>query len=282
MASFLINKINIPVIILVLLLSLNSSFLYSQNNTVEYNLEDFSETVLENNIQIKISQEKMKFTELSEKEAISVFLPQINAQTSAKHNFNEQLMYIEFPDYENIDPVTGEIPVALQEFNVGFNNNFQAHLLVEQNIFNLKSIYDLKTAQQSSKIGKLQNENNTKEILAQARKSFLQTVLMQQVYEINKLSEQNAKSNYLDAKNKYENKLISELEMLQAKISWEEEIQKTLQSERNTLILLSNLKFLAGLNSDDLLILATHVRLNSFGYQGNTFPSGYATLESVE
>ncbi len=255
MASFLIHKKNITTIILIFLLSLNSSFLYSQNNIVEYNIEDFSEAVLENNIQIKISQEKMKLTKLSEKEAISVFLPQINAQATTKHNFNEQLMYIEFPDYENIDPITGEIPVVLQEFNVGFNNDFQAHLLVEQNIFNLKSIYDLKAAQQSSQIGELQNENNTKEILVSARKSFLQTVLMQQVYEINKLSEQNAKSKYIDAKNKYDNKLISEFEMLQTKISWEEEIPKTLQSERNTLILLSNLKFLAGLNSDDSLVL---------------------------
>ena len=136
-------------------------------------------------------------------------------------------MYIEFPDFSSIDPVTGEIPVKLQKFSVGFDNNYQANFILEQNIFSLKSIIDLQTAQVYSKIGELQYQNRMNEIISQARKMFIQTVLLEKVYELNQSTEEDALVNYTSAKSKYENKLASEIDVLQAKIAWENEIPKT-------------------------------------------------------
>jgi len=253
--NILLNKIPIIKTVVLIGIILNAGFSFSQKKVYVYNLETFENAVHENNLQLKISENNSKIVTLSIKEAISALLPQVNGQVNAKRYFNDQYTYFEAPDYENIDPITGEIPMSMQQYKMGFDNEFQSHLLLQQNLFSLKSIYDLKSAQQYSDIGKLQNEDKVIAIIAEAKKAFLQTILMQKVHDVNKISEKFAEVNYLDAKNKYENKLIAELELLQAKIRWEEEVPKLLKAKRNYLILLGNLKVIAGINPTDSIIL---------------------------
>lgn len=207
-------------------------------------------------MQLRISENNSHAADLSIKEAIAALLPQINGQAEGKRNFSDQHTYFEAPDYENIDPITGDIPKIMQKFKMGFDNEFQAHLLLEQNLFSLKSIYDLKSARQYSTIGKLQNKDKVIKIIAEAKKAFLQTALMQTVYKVNGISEKYARENYSAAKSKFENNLISELDLLQAKIRWEEELPNLLKARRNYLILLGNLKAIAGINPTDSIVIS--------------------------
>ncbi|WP_245585032.1 TolC family protein [Psychroserpens burtonensis] len=220
-----------------------------------YNLETFVNTVRENNLQLKISKNESRVADLAIKEAMSALLPQINGQTEVKRNLNDQFIFFEAPDFGNIDPVTGEVPQVIQRFKTNFDNEFQANILLEQNLFSLKSIYDLKSARQFSNIGRLQNQDKIIKIIAEAKKAFLQTILIKNVYRVSQESELLAKENYLAAKNKFENQLISELDLLQAKIRWEEELPKLLQAKRNYLILLGNLKIIAGINPTDSFVI---------------------------
>jgi outer membrane protein TolC len=239
----------------IIVISFISPFSFSQSNISVYDLETFVNTVRENNLQLKISENKSRLADVSIKEAMSALLPQINGQTEAKHNFKDQYTFFEAPDYENMDPVTGEIPQIMQKFKMSFDNQFQAHLLLEQNLFSLKSIYDLKSARQFSTIGKLENEEQVIQIIAEAKKAFLQTVLIKNVFEVSQITEVFAKENFLKATYKFENKLISELDLLQAKIRWEEEWPKLLRARRNYLILLGNLKVIAGINPTDSIVI---------------------------
>ena len=241
--------------LLIITISFISQFSFSQSNVTIYDLETFVNTVRENNLQLKISKNKSSVADLSIKEAISALLPQINGQTQVKRNLNDQYTFFEAPDFGNIDPVTGDVPQVIQRFKTNFDNEFQANILLEQNLFSLKSIYDLKSARQFSNIGKLQNEDQIIKIIAEAKKAFLQTVLIKNVYEVSQVSELLAKENYLAAKNKFENQLISELDLLQAKIRWEEELPKLLKAKRNYLILLGNLKVIAGINPTDSIVI---------------------------
>jgi outer membrane protein TolC len=237
--------------LLIFAISFISQFSFSQSNVTMYNLETFVNTVRENNLQLKISKNKSRSADLSIKEAMSALLPQINGQTEVKRNLNDQYTFFETPDFDNIDPVTGEVPQTMQRFKINFDNEFQANILLEQNLFSLKSIYDLKSARQFSTIGKLQNQDQIIKIIAEAKKAFLQTVLIKNVYQVSQVSELYAEENYATSKNKFENKLISELDLLQAKIRWEEEVPRLLKAKRNYLILLGNLKLIAGINSAD-------------------------------
>lgn len=241
--------------LLIITVSFISQFSFSQSNVTIYDLETFVNTVRENNLQLKISKNKSSVADLSIKEAMSALLPQINGQTEVKRNLNDQFIFFEAPDFGNIDPVTGEVPQLIQRFKTNFDNEFQANILLEQNLFSLKSIYDLKSARQFSDIGKLQNEDQIIKIIAEAKKAFLQTVLIKNVYRVSQVSELLAKENYLAAKNKFENQLISELDLLQAKIRWEEELPKLLKAKRNYLILLGNLKIIAGINPTDSIVI---------------------------
>ena len=241
--------------LLIITISFISQFSFSQTNVTTYNLETFVNTVRENNLQLKISKNKSRVADLSIKEAMSALLPQINGQTEIKRNLNDQFIFFEAPDFENIDPITGEVPQIVQRFKTNFNNEFQANILLEQNLFSLKNIYNLKSARQFSTIGRLQNEDLIIKLIAEAKKAFLQTILIKNVYQVSQVSELYAKENYLASKNKFENKLISELDLLQAKIRWEEELPKLLKAKRNYLMLLGNLKLIAGINPKDSIVI---------------------------
>jgi outer membrane protein TolC len=232
----------------------NFQLLFAQETVHIYSIESFISAVKDNNLQLKIAEKEKEYIKKGTNEALAAYLPQINFQGTYQRNFNDQKMHIEFPDFSNIDPVTGKIPVTLQEFNIGFNNDFQADFLLKQNIVSLKSIYELKASRIYSKIGELEYISKTNEIVCNAKKMFLQTVLMKHVYELNLETESNAYNNYIATKNKFNNTLVSEIDLLQSKIRWENEIPKTKQAKRNYLILLNNLKTIAGLSSTDSII----------------------------
>jgi outer membrane protein TolC len=236
------------VIALLLFYSISFEPNYAQKKIHTYSIESFVKDVKHNNLQLKIAEKEKDIIRKGENEAIATYLPQVNFQGKYQRNFHDQKMYIEFPDFSNIDPETGDIPVTLQEFNVGFKNDFQANFLLEQNIFSLKSIYEIKASHIHSKIGELEYASKTKEIVNNAKKMFLQTVLMKHVYQLSLEAEKNAYDNYATTQNKFNNKLVSEMELLQSKISWESEIPKTIQAKHNYIILQSNLKIIAGIS----------------------------------
>ncbi len=225
-------------------------------NVHKFSIESFTQAVKESNIQLKIAEKEKDIVKEGEHEARAAYLPQVNFQSTYQRNFNDQDMYMEFYDFNQMNQETGEIPITLQKFDVGFKNDFQANLLLEQNIFNLKSICELKSARIYSEIGELEYINKTKDIVNNAQKMFLQAVLMQNVYQLNQTSEQNALDNYNAAKTQFENSLISEMDLLQAKMRWENEIPKTQKAKRNYYILLNNLKVVAGIPASDSIAIA--------------------------
>ncbi len=256
-----------------------SQFLYAQGSDHKFNLDDFVARVNQANLQLKISKAEKDFEQKATNEAVASLLPQVNFQGGYQRNFNEQYVYFEFPDFSNIDPETGEAPVKMQKFAAGFKNDFQANFLLQQNLLSFKTLYELKSSRIYSDIEGLKYENKAKEIINNAKKMFLQTVLMEHVYELNRLTEKNAKENYLAAKNKYENKLISEMDFLQAKVHWENQIPQAKQAKRNYLILLCNLKIIAGLNAADSIVLENQYLFKNESFQ---VPSIDAVLEKRE
>jgi len=238
-------------VFITLLLSNISFHAVAQNEVKHLTLDTYVEEVRNNNLSLQVSDNRSAISELAIKEAMAALLPQVSGQTGFKRYFDPQYTFFEAPDYENIDPVTGEIPETMQSFRVGFFNDFQAHAVLEQSLFSLQNIYELQSARAFATAGKLQEDQYTIELLAEAKKLFLQTVLMKKVYEVSVATAQLAEVNYNTTKNKYENKLISELDLLQAKILLDEESPKLLRAQRNYLILLENLKIIAGMDSED-------------------------------
>lgn len=241
--------------------------LYAQAPVYYFNSEGFVNRVREANLQLKVSREEKELGQKATKEALAAMLPQVNFQGGYQRNFNEQYLYIEFLDLNGMDPETGEFPVTLQKFDAGFKNDFHADFLLQQNILSFKAIYDLKMSHIYSDIEELKYSEKVNEIIANAKKMFLQTVLMGHVYELNRLTEKNTRENYLVAKSKFENKLISEMDLLQAKINWENEIPKTKQARRDYHVLLGSLKVIAGLDVADSVVLE-----NQDAFVAESFP----------
>ena len=87
-------------------------------------------------------------------------------------------------------------------------------------------------------------------ILTEAKRLFYQTLLLQEVLEVRKSSEQNALENYQETERRFENGVASRLALLRAEVNWKITQPDTTQADRNLQVALQNLKNMAGVPND--------------------------------
>jgi outer membrane protein TolC len=86
------------------------------------------------------------------------------------------------------------------------------------------------------------------QIYTAAKRLFYQALLLQEVLQVRRSSEEIAYDNYLDTQQRLENGLASRLELLRAEVNWKITIPITTQAQKNLDVALSNLKNLAGID----------------------------------
>ena len=84
-------------------------------------------------------------------------------------------------------------------------------------------------------------------VIAGSKKAFYQALLTKEVWKVNKAAEINAKDNYEVTKKKYDQGLVSEFQLLQAEVRWQNYLPEITKAKRNYDLALNTLKVLAGL-----------------------------------
>jgi outer membrane protein TolC len=97
-------------------------------------------------------------------------------------------------------------------------------------------------------------------IITIAKKVYYQNYLLEQLLEVRKSVESNTYENYLNAKNKFKQGVISEFDYLRAEVEWKTKIPETLQAQRNLDLARINLKNLAGINEGETISLKTSLK----------------------
>ena len=120
--------------------------------------------------------------------------------------------------------------------------------MLSQNVFNFSVFNAIKAAEQYETLTQHVYDASLKGVVNGSKKAFYQTLLLKEVYEVNKESEKNAHENYLSVKKKFDVGVVSELQLLQAEVNWKNFIPKLTQSERNYQLALNSLKSLAGVD----------------------------------
>jgi outer membrane protein TolC len=211
-----------------------------------YDINQFLKLVKENNKDILIAAKDLEIADAQDAMARSGAYPSISASAGYNRNLKEAYMY--FDASELLGPAAGAGP---SKFKINYKNEFSASAVINQQIFNFSVFNAIKAAKQYEKLTDHVFDATMRGVINGSKKAFYQTLLLKEVWKVNQESEKNARENYEELKKKFDAGLISEFDLLQAEVRWQNYIPELTQSERNYLLALNSLKTLAGEDYED-------------------------------
>ncbi len=227
-------------------------FSFAAVQAQEIDINKFIDLVKKNNKDLRLAAKELELAEEQEAEARSNAFPQINAEGSYNRNLKEAYMYADFSGLMDMLPLPpgAPAPSGPSKFKINYKNTFDFQTVVSQQIFNYTVFNAIKAAKQYEKLTDYAYDATMHGIINASKKAFYQTLLLEEVVKVNKNAEKNAKENYDNVKNKFDQGVVSQFELLQAEVRWKNLIPNTTQSERNLQLALNSLKMLAGVPVD--------------------------------
>ena len=208
--------------------------------TATYDLQAFLNRVETHSKDLKLAQKDLDMAKVYKKEAVSTALPKVMLEGTYNRNLKDIFLFIDFPDFE-----TGEM--TNQKFKINYRNEYGFQAVVSQTLFSFKVGNALKAAKQYEKLTDYVYDATRQTIGKFAKKAFYQTLLLKNVWELSRASEENAYENYLQMKKKYDYGQVSQFNLLQAEVRWQNQIPQTTKAKRNYELALNSLKNMAGI-----------------------------------
>ncbi len=235
------------VIVYVMLILWLSTALRAETKT--YDLETFLNRVETYSKDLKLAGQDLEMAKVYHQEAKSTALPKIMMQGSYHRNLKDIFLFIDFPDFD-----TGEM--TNQKFKINYRNEYGFQAVVSQTLFSFKVGNALSAAKQYKKLTDFIYHATHQTIIKFAKKAFYQTLLLKKVWEVGQASEKNARDNYQDMKQKYDYGQVSQFQLLQAEVRWQNLVPETTKAKRNYELALNALKNLAGLPYEEQIELS--------------------------
>jgi outer membrane protein TolC len=235
------------VIVYVMLMIGISPLLRAETKT--YDLETFLNRVETYSKDLKLAGQDLEMAKVYHQEAKASALPKIAIEASYNRNLKDNFLYIDFPDFD-----TGEM--TNQKFKINYKNEYGLQAVVSQTLFSFKVGNALSAAKQYKKVTDFIFSATHQTIVKFAKKAFYQTLLLKNVWEVSQASEKNAQENYQDMKQKFDFGQVSQFQLLQAEVRWQNLIPETTKAKRNYELALNALKNLAGLSYEEEIELS--------------------------
>ncbi len=222
-----------------------------------YTLQDYIKLVEENNKDLAVAKFDQKLAINQKNQARSALLPMVGGSVEYNRNFIDitQPMAV-YADGNATSAALGIYPVEYQEVDINYDNDFAFTIGMQQTVFDMKVFKALEASKKYIDMTGTIYEAKRQAILTIAKQLYYQAILLDEVYMVKKATEQNAYENWQDVRMKYENELASELDVLQAEVNWQINIPETSMAARNRDLVMSNLKHLAGIDQDEVIVLA--------------------------
>ncbi len=220
----------------------------------EIDLPAFLELVEANSLDLENARTDRSLAEVQEQLARTQLYPNIAGQVGYNRNLLdiEQQVPIGAVDTED---GSGFYPLQTQEIDVNSDNEFSMGFSLQQNLFDMTVFRALEASAQFTNLTGTAFEVARQAILTEAKRLFYQTLLLQEVLEVRRSSEEIARDNYLETQRRFESGVASRLEVLRAEVNWKITQPDTTQAERNLQVALQNMKNLAGLTQETAVSL---------------------------
>ena len=214
-----------------------------------YTLEDYIKEVEKNSRQLKQAANDVLIAETDEKAAKSQALPTVGAQAGYTRNLND--IETSYP----VASVGGGGPLIWDDVDINSDNDFSFGLSLDQQVFNMKVFQAIRASKEYKLMTGSIYDVQHQEIITIAKKVYYQNYLMEKLYEVKKSTEENTYENYKIIKDKFDNGLVSEVDLLRAEVDWKMTIPETTQAKKNLDLAGINFKTLAGIALDREIVL---------------------------
>ncbi|MCP5515184.1 MAG: TolC family protein [Spirochaetales bacterium] len=220
----------------------------------EITLEKYIKLVEKNSKELMNAAKDVEMAGATEKAAKSQAYPLIGAQTGYTRNLTD----IEQSYPVAVDP-SGSGMLIYKDIDTNYDNEYSFGISLTQNLFNLKVFNAIKASKEyklmSSDVFDIQHQA----VITIAKKVYYQYFLLEQLLKVKINMEKNTYENYLNIKNKFENGLVSQFDLLRAEVDWKMKIPETTQAQKNLDLAGINFCNLAGISSDETLKLACDI-----------------------
>ena len=152
--------------------------------------------------------------------------------------------------YTDLSALSGDSEAGVAKMKINRENEYSFAVGVNQVIFSGTVFNAIKASGQYRKLTDFIYDASHQEIMTLARKAYYQTILLKLVWNVSLDSENNARENFEDIQQAFDNGLVSEFNLLQAEVRYKDKIPQATEAERNYRIALVNIKNLAGLPVD--------------------------------
>lgn len=217
-------------------------------------LATFIELVEDNSLDLENARTDRSLAEVQEQLARTQLYPNIGGEIGYNRNLLDIEQEVPIGATDTGDG-SGFFPLETQEMDVNSDNEFTMGFSLQQNLFNMSVFRALEASEQFTNLTGTAYEVARQSILTEAKRLFYQTLLLQEVLEVRRASEEIARDNYLETQRRFENGVASRLEVLRAEVNWKITQPDTTQARRNLQIALQNMKNLAGLSREDEITL---------------------------
>jgi outer membrane protein TolC len=208
-------------------------------------LATFIDLVESNSLDLENARTDRSLAEVQEQLARTQLYPNIGGEIGYTRNLLD--IEQEVPIGASTTAVQGIYPIQTQEMDVNADNEFTMGFSLQQNLFDMSVFRALEASEQFTSLTGTASEVARQSILTEAKRLFYRTLLLQEVLEVRRASEEIARDNYLETQRRFENGVASRLEVLRAEVNWKITQPDTTQAERNLQVALQNIRNLAGL-----------------------------------
>jgi outer membrane protein TolC len=155
-----------------------------------------------------------------------------------------------------LDPSKNYYQLVRRTIDVNQDNEFSFGLSLQQKLFDLNVFRALEASRQFIDFTGATYEAQRHGLLTEAKRLYFQVLLLEEVLQVRRSSQEIAYDNYLETQRRLDNGIASPLEVLRAEVNWKITEPDTSQAERNLNVALQNLKTFAGLDQSEAIALA--------------------------
>lgn len=208
----------------------------------EYDLPAILQLADQKNRDIQLARSELKIASAEKLAAYSRAFPKLNVDAGYNRNFLENIVFFR---------LNGQT----QSFKTSFRNEYRLTASLNQTLFSYEVGVAIQAARYFNKMTQYQFDATRQFVLARVKKAFYQVLLLREVYQVARDSEESARDNYLNIKEKFENGIVSEFDLLQAEVRWQNAIPETIKARKDLDLAINNLKVMAGIPLDDEVTL---------------------------
>ena len=232
-----------------LLITLLLSAAFFNLTAAEITLENYILLVEKNSRQLMTAAKDVEVAGSNEKAAKSQVYPQIGAQAGYTRNLTD----IEQSYPVASDPASGML--VYKDLDSNYDNEYSFGLSLSQELFNMKVFNAIKASREYKLMSSDIYDIHRQAVVTIAKKLYYQNFLLEKLLEVKMNMEKNTHENYLNVKNKFDNGLVSQFDLLRAEVDWKMKIPETTQALKNLGLARINFNNLAGIAPEEEVIL---------------------------